>query len=114
MGLYERLLEEASKEKRAPDSTVAGSHLAVVRGRPAPEAGGYVTVEDLEREQERLQRERRKALQEHKRRTSGVRVLRGLARRGVHSWVEAIAFKSLQRKYPAEWDRIRWERRTRG
>ena len=75
----------------------------------APGAGGYVTVEDLEREQERLQREWIKVRQEEEKRSKEIRVLRALARQGVPSPVQRMAFKTLQRKYPAEWDRIRWE-----
>lgn len=70
--------------------------------------GGYVTVEDLEREQERLQQERQRVQREKDKRSSEIRVLRSLARYGVPSPVQGIAFKTLQRKYPVEWDRIWW------
>ena len=79
------------------------------RSLPAPGAGGYVTVEDLELEQESLQRERQRVQREKDKRSSEIRVLRSFARQGVPSLVQGIAFKTLQRKYPAEWGRIRWE-----
>ena len=69
MGLYESILEEVSREETSSYSEANHSH-----GRrwspPAPEAGGYVTVEDLEWEQECLHRERLKILQEEKKRTA--------------------------------------------
>ena len=111
MGLYKRILEEVSQEETPGHSEAASSYRRVWR-HPAPEVGGYLTVEDLELEQEWLQRERRR-VQEEKDKTSGeIRALRALARQGVQSPRQGVAFRSLQRKYPAEWDRIRWSRRT--
>ena len=107
MGLYERLIEEASGEGTSGYKDIASSY-----GRtwslPAPGAGGYITVEDLEREQERLQRKRIKTQQEVEKRSSEIRALRSLARQSVRSTWQGMVFKSLQSKYPAEWDRIRW------
>ena len=110
MGLYERIVAESSREEKVPEYTGATAG----RGwrHPAPEVGGYITVEDLEWEQERLQRKQMKALQGEKRRSAEIRALRTLARQGVHSSVQRMAFKSLQRRYAGEWDRTRWERRT--
>ena len=109
MGFYECLLEEASREKRAPGSREVASSYGKVWRHPAPEVGGYVTVEDLELEQERLQQEQMKVQQQQEKRSKEIRVLRSFARHGVHSPIQGLAFRSLQRKYPAEWDRIRWE-----
>ncbi len=63
-------------------------------------------MQDLEREQKI--RERTEVLQEKERRAKELRILQALACRGVHSMAQGMAFKTLQRKYPAEWDRIRW------
>ena len=109
MGFYECLLEEASREKRSPDSNEEVPRYGKVWRHPAHEVSGYLTVEDLEREQERLQQERQRVQQEKDKRSSEIRVLRSFARYGVSSPVQGIAFKNLQRKYLAEWDRIRWE-----
>lgn len=69
-------------------------------------------MEDLEREEKRREHEREKVLREEKRRASEIRVLRTFARQNIHSSFERIAFRSLQRKYPAEWDRLRWGQGT--
>ena len=45
--------------------------------------------------------------QEKDKRSGEIRALRALARQGVQSPWQGVAFKSLQRKYPAEWDQIR-------
>ncbi len=106
MGLYERLLEEARKE-RTTDSERAGSVGTTHRGwrEPVPEAGGYITVEDLEQEQERLQQEwRRVEQQEQERRSKELGILRKWTSRGVRSAGEGMAFKSLQKKYPLHYD----------
>lgn len=78
------------------------------RGLPAPGAGGYLTVEDLEWKQERLQQEQMKVQQQQEKRTKEIRALRALARPGVHSPWQGMAFRALQKKYLAEWNRIRW------
>ena len=106
MGLYERILEEVSDEETPGHRKVTPSH-----GRAwslsAPGAGGYVTVKDLKQEQERLQREQMKVQHEEEKRSSEIRALRTLARQGVHSPGQGMAFRSLQRKHLAEWDQIR-------
>ncbi len=109
MGLYERILKEVSRKEPSDKGEVASGYGRHWWSLPAPGAGGYVTVVDLQWAEERLQREQVTVLQDQKRRASEVSVLQGFARRGVHTWVEGIAFKSLQRKYPAEWDTIRWK-----
>ncbi len=113
MGLYERLLEEASREKRASGHTEAAHSYGRIWSPPAPGAGGYVTVEDLEWEEERRTRERMEALRRHKRRTSDIRALRALAHQGVSSPWQGMAFKSLQRKYPRHYDQLKWGQRSR-
>lgn len=106
MGLYERILDEVSQGEPYSKGEVTSGY-----GRdwspPGPGAGGYVTVKDLEREETR--REREKAFCEENKQAKEIRILRAFARLGVHSWVQGMAFKALQRKHPAEWDRIRWE-----
>ena len=109
MGLYKRILEEVSQEEIHGHKVVPPSY-----GRAwslsALGAGGYVTEEDLEREEKRRERERVKVWQEEEKRSSEIRVLRALARQGAPSLVQGMAYRSLQRKYPAEWDRLRWGR----
>ncbi len=88
MGLYKRLLEEASKEERDPDYREAAYSSKRIWSLPAPgAAGGYVTVEDLEWEYERQERERIKVRQEKERRAKEIRILRAFARQGVHSFI---------------------------
>ena len=113
MGLYKRILEEASQEE-TPGHKVMTPSYGRAWSLSAPGAGGYVTVENLEWEQERLQQERQRVQQERDKRSADIWALQTLSRQGVHSWVQGTAFRSLQRRYPGEWDRIRWERRTRG
>ena len=52
MGLYKRILEEVSEEE-APGHRKATPSHGRVWSLSAPGAGGYVTVENLEWEQER-------------------------------------------------------------
>ena len=109
MGLYERLLEEAAKEERSPVTRRPDFGSRRGWNPPAPGAGCCVTVEDLEWEEERREQERIKVQQEKEKRSKEIRILRTFARQGVHSMAQVMAFKSLQRKYPAEWATIRWK-----
>lgn len=114
MGLFERIVEEASREERSPVTGKPDFCGGRSWSPPAPGGGGYVAVEDLEREEKWREREREEVLREERTRVKEFRALRALAHQGVSSPWQGIAFKSLQRTYPAESDRIRWERRTRG
>jgi hypothetical protein len=55
MGLYERLLQEAAELPENPNQERNKRMSAYLRSwkKPVPEGGGYVTSEELEREQER-------------------------------------------------------------
>ncbi len=96
MGLYERLLEEAAQLPAESDREERlASYTRGLRG-DLPE-GGYVTREEL---QEELREEQEKRLAQ-------MRTLQMLIRKGPRSAYEGMALKTLQKKYPVEYARMR-------
>ena len=91
MGLYERLLQEAAELPEDPNrkrNERMSTYLRNLR-RPIPE-GGYVTKEELHKEQERYQRE--------------VRSLASLLINSPHCLGGKYWLGYLKRKYPAEYN----------
>ena len=80
MGLYKRLVKEASTEAKAPGYRKEVPNYGRAWSLPAPGAGGYVTEEDLEWEYGRLQREWRRVQEAEEKRAKEIRVLRAFAR----------------------------------
>jgi hypothetical protein len=92
MGLYERLLQEAAALPEDPNrkrNERMSTYLRNLR-RPIPEGGGYVTKEELEKEQERYLRE--------------VRSLSSLLIRSPGDLGGRYWLGHLKRKYPAEYN----------
>jgi hypothetical protein len=92
MGLYERLLQEAAELPEDPNekrNERISNYLRSLR-RPLPEVGGYVTKEELHKEQERYLRE--------------VRSLSSLLIRSPCDLGGKYWLGYLKRKYPAEYN----------
>jgi hypothetical protein len=92
MGLYERLLQEAAELPEDPNrerNERISNYLKNLR-RPIPEGGGYVTKEELHKEQERYLRE--------------VRSLCSLLINGAGSLGGKYWLGCLKRKYPTEYN----------
>jgi hypothetical protein len=92
MGLYQRLLQEAAELPEDPNqkrNERISNYLRNLR-RPIPEGGGYVTKEELLKEQERYLRE--------------VRSLSSLLIRSPGDLGGRYWLGYLKRKYPAEYN----------
>jgi hypothetical protein len=95
VGLYERLLQEAAELPEDPNrkrNERMFAYLNTLR-RPVPEGGGYVTTEELEREQERY--------------LTDIRKLRAFLIRGPSGMAGGYWFGYLKSKYPAEHAHLR-------
>ena len=92
MGLYEQLLQEATQLPEDPNRERNRRISAYLRSlrRPLPEGGGYVTKEELHKEQERYLRE--------------VRSLCSLLINGAGSLGGKYWLGYLKRKYPTEYN----------
>jgi hypothetical protein len=92
MGLYERLLQEAAELPEDPNRKRNERISAYLRSlrRPLPEGGGYVTKEELHKEQERYLRE--------------VRSLCSLLVNSPGTLGGKYWLGCLKRKYPAEYN----------
>jgi hypothetical protein len=88
VGLYERLLQEAAQLPEDPNrerNERMSAYLRNLRG-PVPEGGGYVTSEELEREQERY--------------LTDIRKLRAFLIKGPSGMAGGYWFGYLKSKYP--------------
>jgi hypothetical protein len=92
MGLYQRLLQEAAELPVDPNQKINERISAYLRSlrRSVPEDGGYVTKEELHKEQERYLRE--------------VRSLSSLLIRSPCDLGGKYWLGYLKRKYPAEYN----------
>jgi hypothetical protein len=104
MGLYERLLQEAAQEaeenpereeqRRRPARKCQRMQAYVnSRRRAVLDEGGYVTSEEVQRDQERQ--------------LADLQVLRGLVSGGVRSFGAGYRLARLRRKYPVEYAHLR-------
>ncbi len=105
MGLYERLLAEAAQEKEQENPEQEEQQRRRTRKRqrmqayissrqtPVAEGGGYVTSEEIQKEQERH--------------LADVQALRGLVSGGVRSMGAGYRLAWLRSKYPIEYAHLR-------
>jgi len=95
VGLYERLVQEASKMSEDPNrerNERMSTYLKNLR-RPLPEGGGYVTSEGLEQEQQRY--------------LTDIRKLRALLIRAPSGMAGGYWLAHLKSKYPTECAHLR-------
>ena len=95
MEFYERLLQEAAELPEDPNrerNERMSAYLRNLRG-PAPEGGGYVTKEELERERERY--------------LTDIRKLRAFLVRGPSGMAGGYWLAHLKSKYPKEYAHLR-------
>lgn len=102
MGLYERLLQEATELPKDPNWKRNERMSAYARSlrRPVPEGGGYVTSEELD--------------QEHERYLTDIRKLRAFLINPPTVIAGGYWLAHLKRKYPTEYAHLRdirgWDR----
>ena len=96
MGLYERLLQEATQEaEENPEREERRRRQAYVnnRRRPIAHEGGYMTSEEVQRVQERH--------------LADLRTLSGLVNGGVRSFAAGYRLACLRSKYPVEYAHLK-------